>query len=297
MPATIGPKTILLTGGTGFVGRNILPILEEGNTVLAPPRAELDIKEPDAVASFVQDHGVDVIVHTANPNPAKNVECDSTATLFEDSMRAFMSVYLQRDNVESILYLGSGAEYDKGLEMHEIGESEAGRSFPADSYGAAKYIQNALASSTENVTNLRLFACFGPYDHESKFITHCIRCVLLCRDVTIRQDCRFDYLHVSDLGRIISRFASTAPEHRDYNVASGHRYLLSEIARIVMDEMGSDASPMLLKSGLNREYTADVSRLEDETGLLSTAMSLRDGIASQIEFETTHMDEWAPAGR
>ena len=59
-------KTLLLTGGNGMVGQNILahPDLAEW-TVLAPRRAELDLTKEHDVRGYIDAHKPDVIVHAA----------------------------------------------------------------------------------------------------------------------------------------------------------------------------------------------------------------------------------------
>ena len=55
---------LLVTGGTGVLGRAFLPRAEaEGHRVSAPSRAELDLFDPAAVAG--QLRGVDAVLHLA----------------------------------------------------------------------------------------------------------------------------------------------------------------------------------------------------------------------------------------
>ena len=65
-------KTVLLTGKTGFVGRNVLPILQQHFHVLAPDRSELDLRSAESVEAYLDSHKIDVVFHSANPNPVKN---------------------------------------------------------------------------------------------------------------------------------------------------------------------------------------------------------------------------------
>ena len=58
-------KKLLLTGGTGFIGRNILPVLREKYDVAAPTRAELDVYRADSVDAFLAENPVDFLVHCA----------------------------------------------------------------------------------------------------------------------------------------------------------------------------------------------------------------------------------------
>ena len=171
------------------------------------------------------------------------------------------------------------------MDIADIKETEIGRSIPLDVYGCTKYIMNELASKKSNMYNLRLFACFGPYDHESKFITHVIRCCLSNEDITIRQDCYFDYLHVFDLAKVIMYSIENSLKYPDYNIASGRRISLSEIAEEVKRQMGVDNKIVVKKAGWNNEYTANIDRLNGESGIKNKFISLEEGIRMQIEFE------------
>lgn len=280
-------KKVLFTGGSGFVGRNILPALCQQFDVFAPSRKELDLRDPRAVRAYLEKGQFDAVVHSANPNPVKSADFDSADKMFEDSLRCFMHFYNCRDLCGKLLYLGSGAEFDKTMDMNCVREEEVHRSFPPDIYGCTKFIMNELASRTENVYNLRLFACYGPYDHESKFITHVIRSCLDGVDITIRQECLFDYLHVYDLGKVIA-WAIDAPLHcHDYNIASGVQASLSQIAQEVRRQMDAPVEVTLLRDGWNKAYTADISRLKAETDLWKQFISLEEGIRMQIEHEKT----------
>lgn len=279
-------KTALLTGKTGFVGHNVLPILEQDFQVLSPRRSELDLRDIESVREYFRTHSVDVVFHCANPNPVKN-SADSPERMTDDSLRLFLNLYACRDLYEKMIYLGSGAEYNKQLEICNIQEAECFRSPPPDSYGLAKYTMNLLASQSANIYNLCLFACYGPGDHASKFITHCIRRCLALQPITIRQDCRFDYIQVTDLGRMMVWMGQHEPQHHMYNVSGCQHVLLSEIAEEVRRQLDLDVPIQVLSEGLNREYTANGKRFWKESNI-RPPMPLREGIALQIKWEKEH---------
>lgn len=280
-------KTVLLTGKTGFVGKNVREILEKRFFVLAPGREELNLQDAAAVEKYFERHSVDVVFHCANPNPVKN-QLDSNEHFIEDSLRIFLNLYRCRHKYGKMVYIGSGAEYDKSLEISDIKEDDCFRSPPKDSYGLAKYTMNLLAQQSDNVYNLCLFACYGPWDHFTKFITHCIRCCLRQEEITIRQDCRFDYIHVFDLGNMMVWLGEHDPMYHMYNVSGCQHMLLSEIAEEVRRQMGSNLPVSVLKPGLNREYTANGERFWSESGL-RPSVSMREGIAMQIKWESEHI--------
>lgn len=276
-------KNVLFTGGSGFIGRNVIGKLGEKCNLYSPSRQELNLLNQEDVKNYIIDNNIQVVIHSANPNPVKN-ELDKQDKMFEDSIRVFMNLYMAETHYEKMITLGSGAEYDKALDMDYIKESELGRSIPRDTYGMIKYTINQIIEKSDKQYNLRIFAVYGPTDHDSKFITHVIRSILASKDITIRQDCKFDYMYVNDLVSILEYFIYNIPKYRAYNVVSGEVHLLSEIAEMVKKEMQSNADIILLSEGYNKAYTADNSRLVDELGGFEFT-PLIEGIKKQIIYE------------
>ncbi|MEE3392719.1 MAG: NAD-dependent epimerase/dehydratase family protein [Lachnospiraceae bacterium] len=309
-------KKILFTGGSGFIGHNVVPLLAEDYIVDAPGRSELDILDSEKVKEYVVNGQYDFCLHAANPNGVKN-PLDRDRDMLDGSMRCFMNFYRVRSETGRLYFLGSGAEFDKSRDIDMIHEEEFDRSIPKDPYGFAKYIQTDLARSSENVYNLRIFGCYGPGDHYTKFITHCINCLKADQDITVRQDCYFDYMHVFDLAVIVKKLNDSELHYHDYNVCSGKPVLLSQIAEDVIKVYYSDemkeyrrdndvysnaaenikcAEPdrkilykgpyphkvIILNEGLNRSYTASNKRLISDIGSYEFK-SLTDGIKLQIK--------------
>ena len=73
-------------------------------------------------------------------------------------------------------------------------------------------------------------------------------------------------------------------KYHDYNIASGDRYTLVEIAEKVLKLTNSDKKVIILKDGMNKEYTPNISRLLEEMGGYKF-ISLDEGIKIQIESE------------
>ena len=278
-------KKVLLTGGSGFVGSNVLPFLKEKYYVFAPTRSELDVRNLSDVLSYISKNKFDVIVHLASPSPVRSADKDSYDRLFEDCLKIFMNFYSVRDECEKIIYSGSGAEFDKRWDIHNVRESDIGKKIPVDDYGRAKYIMNDMARSSQNIYNLRIFGCFGPREYDSKFITHAIRCCLKNEPITIKQDCFFDYLYIDNYAQYLQYFIDNTPKYHDYNACSGQRILLSDIAKLVAEKMENAKKIQILQEGFNKEYTASNERIMKETGLKDEIISVSDGIDKLIKWE------------
>ena len=274
---------MLLTGGTGFVGRNVLPALARQFSVDAPGRSELNLLDELSVETFVRNGGYDVVVHLANSTPAKN-KVDRADRILAHSLRAYFNLRRNADAFGKMLYIGSGAEYDKRYPIASASEADIGRHVPEDDYGFAKYVMNEDARQSANVYNIRVFGCYGPTDAKTKFIRDAIDCCLENRPITIRQDCMFDYMYVEDLARVIKAMSDASLRHHDYNVCTGRRIALSEVAAEVARQMGNDRSIEIGKPGWNREYTASNSRFMAEFPDFEFT-SIEDGIARQIAWQ------------
>ncbi len=272
-------KKLLLTGGTGFIGRNILPTLREKYDVSAPTRAEMDINDRKSVDDWINENRPDVLVHCAIVDPAK--AADAGRSVLADTLRAFLC--LTRHPFEKIVYIGSGAEYDKSKDITDVCEEDIGKNLPADEYGLAKYALNEIARSSENIVNIRIFGCYGPTEPERRFIRHAIDCCLRNEPVTIRQDCRFSYVFVKDLARAVLRVLENETAYHDYNVCAG-AYKLSELAEIVKKQMNNPSPVKIGAEGFNNEYTAVNTRFKTEFPDFEFT-SMEQGIAEEIGWQ------------
>lgn len=272
-------KKLLLTGGTGFIGRNILPVLREKYDVAAPTRAELDVYRADSVDAFLAENSVDFLVHCAICTPANPL--DDGKDVLESVLRSFLN--FKKHKFKKIIYIGSGAEYGKDKDIINATEDDIGKRLPADEYGLAKYALNEIARSSENIINMRIFGCYGQMEPERRFIRHAVDCCLKSKPITIRQDCRFSYVFVTDLARAVLRVLERETSYHDYNICSG-TYKLSELAAIVKKQMNNPLPTIIGAEGFNNEYTAVNTRFKTEFPDFKFT-PIEQGIAEQISWQ------------
>ena len=276
-------KKILLTGGSGFIGGNILPILQKKYEVKSPRRNELNINDESSVDEYLSNNKFDILIHSANITPGKN-SADKMENMLEYTIKAFLNFQKHSDKFEKIFYFGSGAEYDKRKDIVLIKEMDIGNSIPVDPYGLAKYVINQIARGSKNIYNLRIFGCYGPTDAKTKFIRDCIDCCLEHKPITIRQNCYFDYMYVEDLARIIDKMINSELKYHDYNICTGKRIDLLTIAKIIDKKMQNNQGIKIGQEGLNKEYTANNARLLSDIGAFDYTC-IEDGIQKQIDWQ------------
>jgi len=253
-------KRLLLTGASGFIGRNILPILQgKGYDVIAPIRSELNLLDADLVRGYIKSGQFDVVLHLANPTGHNPL--DVPGELFERSIRVFIALATCADFYSKMIYIGSGAEYGKHRPLNKIHESSFGEELPKDAYGLSRYVMSELAKGYSNIINLRLFACYGQGDPKHKLVPSIIEQARKGNSVVLRQDCFFDYLYVKDIADVLIHFIEHDTLYKNYNLCSGKRIKISSIAEEVCLQMGVNAAITCQKDGFNLEYTGSNDRL------------------------------------
>ena len=259
---------ILLTGGGGFIGRNLLEHLSRDHDVIAPTHAELELADNHAVDAWFRAHEVDAVVHGA-VRPGHRAAQDPSRQLWTN-LRMFFNVVRNCDRFGRLVLLSSGAVYDTRDSLVRVTEEHLGRSVPEDEHGFSKYAIARYAEalgphSRPSIVELRLFGVFGRYeDYRVRFISNAI-CRALCDlPITLRQDRRFSYLFIDDLMPVVDWAISGQPVHVAYNVAPDWTDSLHDVGRLVAERSGNRVPIVVAGEGLGREYSADNTRLRRE---------------------------------
>ncbi len=256
---------IFLTGGSGFIGRNLIELLGRKYTILAPSHRELELLDAEAVKSYIESHKIDIIIHAANKGGGRDTK--NMTNVVEYNTRMFFNVARNSSFVKKIIHLGSGAEYGKQRALVRVKEDELDRYVPTDDYGFAKYICSKYIEKVDNIICLRLFGVYGKYEnYRYKFISNAIVKNLFSFPITINQNVYFDYLYIDDLIRIIEYFINNESRYSAYNCTRGTTIDLISLADIINEVSDNPSKIIVLNKGLNKEYSADNSRLLDELG-------------------------------
>jgi len=257
---------VLITGGSGFIGRNLTEALASTYQVCAPSSAELDLRMEQDVREYLKSHLFDVIVHAATTRSNRRVT--APPDLLERNCRMFFNLARNHELFGKMIHFGSGAEYgDRAHLPAQVPEDYFDTRVPDDAYGFSKYICAKYIERSDRLLDLRLFGVFGPYeDYTVRFISNACCRALKGLPIVLRQDAVFDYLYVEDLARITHWFIDNDARQKAYNVCSGRRVPLTELARIVAEVSGRNPSISIMASAMGAEYTADNARLLAEIG-------------------------------
>lgn len=252
-------KTVFVTGGSGFIGRNFIEYAQNKYKLLYPSHFQLNLLDTKQVDNFFRKHKIDVVLHCANVGGQRNNKNSSSISI---NLRIFFNIIRNKNKFKKMIHFGSGAEYDKSRNIKKIKESEFDKRIPIDEYGLSKYICSKYIEKSSDIFCLRLFGVFGKgEDITVRFISQMLLNYIHKQPLSIIQNAYFDYIDVADVCRIVDRFIRKSPKSKFINIGSGKRLELLEIAKQINKLDLYSLKVNLKKSGLNREYTCNNKEL------------------------------------
>ena len=279
---------ILVTGGSGFIGRNLVEYLSGRHEILAPTHEELELSDENAVKAFFQKQSVDAVIHCAVKPGHRNAK-DPQHQLYVNT-RMFFNLARNAHHFRKLICIGSGAVYDIRYPMVKVGEDYFGSHLPADEHGLFRYVSSQFMEHRENWVDLRPFSVFGKYeDYAIRFISNAICKTLFDLPITIKQNRRFDFIFIDDLARVVEYFIEQDGKFKAYNVTPDRSVELREVAEKVLRISRKDLPIRVAREGMGLEYSGDNRRLREEIPGL-TFTPLDRAIGELYEWYGAHRD-------
>lgn len=258
-------RKILLTGGSGFIGKNILESdLAVKYELIAPRHKELDLADTESVDRFFSNHKIDYVIHAAVKPGHRNAP--DLSNLFLTNTRMFFNLERHSSEYEKMIVIGSGAIYDGTKYRPKMSEEEWLKYIPQDEHGYCKYVCEKVIQNSRNIYDLRVFGIFGKYeDYAIRFISNAICKVIFDLPITIRQNRKFDYIYVNDLIPVLDWFIQHTPLHHSYNITPDESISLLDLAKIVRKVADKNELPIqIAQDGDGLEYSGENSLIKVE---------------------------------
>lgn len=258
-------KKIMITGASGFIGRNLVENFKKKYLVLAPLREELNLVDERSVCGYLKKNLPDVVLHAAIVGGSRDEE--QKDNMFFINLKMFFNLVRNRNYFGKLIQIGSGAEYDKRRSLRKVKEENFDDFVPNDNYGFFKYICAKYIETADDIINLRVFGLFGKYeDFRYRFISNAICRNLKGLPITISQDVFFDYVFIDDFVKIMDYFINNHPRFKSYNIGTGDPINLVNIAKRINNQSQKKSKIEVLKRGFKKEYTCSNNRLISEIG-------------------------------
>lgn len=286
---------VLFTGGAGFIGMHVLPmLLERGYQVrlldsmthranrdkLEPYLAggdvelvEQDVRYGDSVQRAMR--GVDSVIHFATVSINKSITDPSES--IDINMVGNHNVFAAAaaEGVRRLVFASSASVYgepDK-LPMHEDDRLK-----PQTPYCIGKRAGEDLLGFYQKQAGLswialRFFNVYGPGQKTSAYYTSVINhFVNRLRNgeppiIDGRGDQTMDFVHVQDVARAVVLALDCEQDCMPINVATGTQTSLVELANILIESVGVDVEPQYRpRDVLVSKREADITRAREVLG-------------------------------
>ena len=257
--ADLSGRTVLVTGGSGFLGRRLLPLLEaEGAQVVAPRSSEYDLRRPAQVTAVIADSSPQIVVHLAATVGGIGANAADPARFFYEN--AVMGLHLIEEarlaEVEKFVCLGTVCSYPKHARV-PFSEDELWAGYPEETnapYGIAKkmlLVQLDAYRAQYGFNGIYVLPCnlYGPGDNYDPRTSHVIPALVRKFVEATRQGrsevvcwgtgrASREFLYVDDAARAIALATRLYNGPEPINIGSGQETTIRELAETIARLVG-----------------------------------------------------------
>ena len=256
----LAEKTICVTGGEGFLGRNVVATLNERGcrNVFVVRHAEYDLLRREDIDSLYRDVKPQVVIHLASVVGGIGANSQNPGSFFYKNlmMGAEVMEAARLNNVEKFVQIGSVCAYPKFTPV-PFKEADLWNGYPEETnapYGIAKKALLVQAQAYRdqyglNAIYLLPVNLYGPADNFNPNTSHVIPALIKkfveahnAEEPTVTVwgsgNATREFLYVEDAAEGIVLATERYDGREPVNIGSGQEISIRELAKLIATEVG-----------------------------------------------------------
>ena len=260
-------KTILITGSSGFIGKNLIKKIPKYSTTIEKNGEKIDLRDKEKVLKLKR---VNTVIHLAGKTPySKKL---SNNEIFEHNILGTLNIleYCISKKVEKLIFVSS---YIYGNSKNNpINEKHIVQ--PHNTYTKSKYLAEELCKNYAKKFGIKLiilrpFNLFGNLQKKGFLISNIIEAIKNNSSISItNKNNKRDYLHIDDFIDVILKMIDFDCKLEIFNIGSGKSYSFEKIINLFEKKSGKKIKRENKVSKDNNilKIQADISKITKKTG-------------------------------
>ena len=251
-------KNVYISGGSGFLGRQIAHFVSKKNNIFCPRSTECNLFEFESIKKYFRDKKmagtpIDVIINSAAYYGGLNITMAEPATIFSKNVSMINNLFTAaaESEIKKIIVIGSACAYPENIkgQMSEKDFWSGPLHESVEGYGFTKKVQ-LIAQKAYNKqygiegNHLILTNLYGMHDVFHEYRGHAIS-VLIKRYVDASLEKRDEvvnwgdgsaireFLFVEDAAKIISKFIDLPHSLEPVNIGTGIGTSIKTLTKLI----------------------------------------------------------------
>jgi len=309
----INPKTVLITGATGFVGSCLTHrLINVSYDIHIIKREQSNIWRIKNILNRVMVHNVDLADSNSLEKLVKNIKPDiifHTATyggypfqrdikkIIESNFLVTINLINACSKIEFDIFVNTGSSSEYGLKSKPMSETDLLE--PIDDYGVAKasatlFCQAKARSERLPIVTLRLFSPYGYYEEPTRLVPSVIRSCLLGENPKVSSpDSVRDFIFIEDVIDAYMKIIETSHiGGQMFNIGYGQQHSVGDVVNKIVELTGNKVRPkwgsVPKRTNEPNIWQADISKANNILKW-EPKYSLEEGLAKTVKWFVENM--------
>lgn len=251
---------VLITGGNGFLAKNISKKLIDSNINVTSitRKNDFDLRNTFETSKFFENKYFDVVLHCAISGGRRLKE--DSIDILDDNLRMALNLIKNRNHYSKLINFGSGAELDRSNSIYQ--ETNVHDAVPEDYYGFSKNVISRLFLNEIDAVNLRIFNVFSAFESEGRMISTSIRNYINNKPITIHQDRYMDFIYFDDFFEILKHVLDKQTDLKEIDCVYNEKYKLTDIASVI-NKLSDYKTEVILENAKIGNSYCGISKLQN----------------------------------